>query len=105
MLTTTTVLAGMVDGGCELLPGSDVEVGTPPVGILQLRAGALSMEPFMDAGALFTSLNWLVFQSWEPQKLSWTPLVGALAEMSPITNAPASGGAAVVSEPEALEGR
>ena len=60
----------------------------------------------MDAGALFTPLNWLVFQSWEPQKFTWLPLVGArAAETSPMTNAPASGNAAMVTVPEAPAGR
>ena len=59
----------------------------------------------MEAGALLTPLNWLVFQVCEPQKFTCCPMVGAPAETSPTTNPPPpDGGAAVVSVPEALAG-
>ena len=69
----------------------------------------------MDAGALFTPLNWLVFHSWEPQKFTWLPLVtmvygamgegGVPADLSPITKPPVSAMPAMVTVPEAPAGR
>jgi hypothetical protein len=34
----------------------------------------------MEAGALLTPLNWFVFQSCEPQKLTWVPTVVEVPE-------------------------
>ena len=33
------------------------------------------MYPFMDAGALFTPLNWFVIQVCAPLKFTWLPLL------------------------------
>ena len=71
------------------------------------------MYPFMDAGALLTPLNWLVFQSCEPQKFTWLPFLcsagvrrGAVPRRRrPRTRLPPKAGAAVVSVAEALAGR
>ena len=76
LATITTRYPGMVAGGPELLPGSDVHVCQPPAFPMTPRfEGALSTYPFIDPGALFTPLNWFVFHSCDPQKFTWLPLL------------------------------
>ena len=101
--TMTTMFTGTVAGGCELLPGSDVQFG-----VGQVSCGALSMYPFMDAGALTTPLNELFFQYCEPQKSTVVPMIGLpvavpSAVMLPTTKSPVPGSEAVVSVVELLE--
>ena len=96
--TITSISLGMVDGGCELFPGSLVQV------VPQVRAPPKSTYPFMEAGPLLTPLKVLSFHHCAPQKSAAFPMVGFPADTSPITKAPTEGGDARVALDEALAG-
>src|SRR5579871_390198 len=98
--TMITMFTGIVAGGCELLPGSDVQFG-----VGQVSCGALSMYPFMDAGALMTPLKELFFQYCEPQKFTVVlriglPVAVPSAVRLPTMKSPVPGSEAVVSVDE-----